>query len=438
MSPQAFLHGLRLALVRIGAGILALTAVAEVLLVVANLGRPFIERQPLGTLVPLALACVAAVIASATALALMWRGADRPSARALAWFLGFLALFWASVFLLVFVDDEAAGIPPALAAIRAATPHAINVALWLMPVAFLRFSLLFPRPLTRADLDSAPDHGRTGGADRRWKAVPAVRGILGKLLPDRLRAALAHRRVRPLRAFRIFLLDSRPLWATAVFFGVGPVALLALTPVLGPSDAAAEPSLLIELARALFGASFVLLLLVVLPAVVVLAAGNLRLSYALAGPDDRRRIRWVIDGCVVGVASLVANPFIELAVEGLGLNHAFYQAIPTTLLSGGTLVMSLCLAVGVFYHGALEPTLVVRRNALYVAVGVLLTFIFAGVESLVSSHLTTQLGLPESTGSFVGGGAVALGFGSLRKRFGRLVERWTAGRPAHATHAWPS
>src|SRR5690606_42017861 len=111
------------------------------------------------------------------------------------------------------------------------------------------------------------------------------------------------------------------------------------------------------------------------------------------------------------------------------VEHRVAKAIPGTILGLGNLAMVICLAVGVFYDGALESSLIVRRSAVYTAFGVLITFVFAGVENIASSLLSARLGLPDGASSFIGGGAAAMVFGALRSTVARL----TRPRPAAAT-----
>ncbi|HEX6939105.1 MAG TPA: hypothetical protein VF158_06805 [Longimicrobiales bacterium] len=416
---------LRIAAFRAGAGAVLLLTVAAIVLGLAGLAGPYAEDRSVRSLVEMALAYAASLTACGIGFAVVWRAAHRPGARALTWFLAFLALFWASVYLAVSFDGDAPGAPAWLASLLKLNGLIIHLTLWLTPAAFLHFSAQFPRPLEPGELRLAP------------AASPAAG-------PARLRSAAAHIArlvLRPIYWLRRRLLSPRRVWVVAIVAGSLPLPLYlaaAATGVESLSVGDGSP-LLVRVAVTAVALLTVFFVLFGAPAAIALSALNLRLSYRLADADDRRRIRWIVDGCVLGVVALLSNAVLQVAFDLMGFDHPVAHALPQMILSVGVLVMVICLAVGVFYDGALDSTLIVRRSAVYTGFGVLLTFIFAGVENLVSSHVSTQLGLPDGASSFVAGGSAALAFGALRKTVHRLSGRVTARdrAPAVASSAAP-
>ena len=99
-----------------------------------------------------------AAIALVLSLALTWRAAEQPAARALALFMAFLALFWGPVLHAFWVGYDSVerslnfgsslGANTVLGGIKLAT-------LVLAVAAFVRFSALFPRSLTEEDFQSS-------------------------------------------------------------------------------------------------------------------------------------------------------------------------------------------------------------------------------------------------------------------------------------------
>ena len=87
------------------------------------------------------------------------------------------------------------------------------------------------------------------------------------------------------------------------------------------------------------------------------------------------------------------------------------------------LIIVISVAIAVFYDGAIDPELVIKKTAVYGALGALLAFLFAGIEGVASSAVTERLGLPASTGAWLASGTVALAFGPLRTRVTKLAER---------------
>lgn len=449
MSRPAVFDGFRLVPFRLGASAVLLVAAGEVFVVLGGLTMPFAERESLGELIEMGLGLATALISCAVGFALVWRAAHRPAARALTWFLGFFALFWSSIYLTSTFDVAGPGIPPLFAVLDDSAGLIIYLMIWLVPAAFLRFSVLFPRALTLEDLASARpanrgagshadadpnvenapvppypvDDGAADGSVRTRRTFHLGRFVLVRV-PGRLRPAaawLARRGLRALNALRRVLLDPRPVWGTALVAGSVPMVLVIVSSVTGFEGIGGDGPLLVQLAAAAFASFVVFSVLVAFPAVIAISALNLRLSYRLADVEGRRRIRWIVDGCVVGVIALFANPALQYIMPLIGLGDALTQTVTSTVFAVGVLAMVICLAVGVFYDGALESALVIRRSAIYTAFGVLITFLFAGVENLVSSHLTARLGLPNVASTFLAGGAAALAFGALRGLVGRLA-----------------
>lgn len=459
MSRPRVPDGLGLVLFRLGASALLLVAAGGVVVVLAGLAMPFAERESLGGLIEMGLGHATALISCAVGFALVWRAAHRPAARALAWFLGFFALFWSSVHLTGMFDDDVPGTPPLLVKLEETAGLIIYLTIWLAPAAFLRFSMLFPRALTPEDLASVRPTAVGGdshaGAEREVESAPvpphavddgAAEGSvrtrrsfhLGRFAPvevaARLRPAaarVARLGFRALNGLRRVLLDPRPVWGIALVAGSVPLVLVILASLTGFEGSSGDGPLLVQLVAAAFALFVVFFVLVAIPAVIAISVLNLRLSYRLADVEDRRRIRWIVDGCVVGVIALFANPALQAIMQLIGLDSALTQTVTSTVFGVGVLAMVICLAVGVFYDGALESALVVRRSAIYSAFGVLLTFVFAGVEGLVSNHLVIRFGLPNGASSFLAGGAAALAFGALRGLVGRVAGgRAALARPA--------
>jgi hypothetical protein len=81
-----------------------------------------------------------------------------------------------------------------------------------------------------------------------------------------------------------------------------------------------------------------------------------------------------------------------------------------------------------FYAGALDPLLAIRRTATAGLVGVAMVFIFAITQQLVHEYLVAMVGLSDRAGGMVTGGIVALSFEPVQRRLHTLVTRWLSGR----------
>lgn len=371
---------------RIAAGALVAGAVVHVATVwsrVLDLAA-VLENNAWMIVAGFALSAATALAACALALLLLWRVPDRPDARALTLFLACLAIFWGSLFR--FLQIEAGGgelsvnlsygggwvSQTALAAFVGAT------------AAFLRFSALFPRPLT-PDRLPPPRWRTTPGRLRRWFLRASV--VWGTAL-----AVLAVQRFLPSLVWR--LTGSPDTTA-----GQLPPALLA-----GVT------------AGILLIGGFAI-------TAVALGARNLLDSYRSAPPEERSRILWVVTGFnlaswmvvgAIGLMLLVGLASIDAVVLGAAIPLAFVLA---------PLVLVVSAAIGILYAGAIDPALALKRSTVYGALGALGVFAFAALESAVSEWLEGRLELPGFVGSVSTGVMVTIALLGLRRAVGGWLGR---------------
>ena len=147
----------RMALVRIVVTLIAVAVVVQSI----SFGFPTIEGNPPDPVQMILngvylLAMGTAVMAFILSLALAWRAVEQPDARALALFMGFLALYWGPLLNIIQLGHTFTPGEP--------NPNSLNfsissdglggisvAALFLSVAAFLRFSALFPRVLKQED-----------------------------------------------------------------------------------------------------------------------------------------------------------------------------------------------------------------------------------------------------------------------------------------------
>lgn len=330
------------------------------------------------------LGTAAAVLAGALALVLALRAPGRRDARALAWFAAFLGMFWAAqpAFLVT-------GWPGRVQLLTFAAVYASYI---LTTAALLRLAACFPAELRPADLTGdAPGSGQPGDAAHAGDGGPTgVRGLALRRMPPEW---LGRR-----------LLDGRAVWGTAAAVALGVPLLIRALPYPSP---VADVGLV---------AAF--LAMVVALGVGVAAVRFMRIGYARASDEARRRTLWALAGfvagvwlvSVVGVISLIGmlglwTPAMEAALDTVALPIA--GLAPVVVMAG--------LYAAVFGSGALDPALALRRTTAYGALSVLLTFTFAALENAGSALLVDRLGWSPATVGWLAGGAIALLFGGLRR-----------------------
>ncbi|MFC1790875.1 hypothetical protein ACFL0I_00190 [Gemmatimonadota bacterium] len=151
--------------------------------------------------------------------------------------------------------------------------------------------------------------------------------------------------------------------------------------------------------------------------------------YRAADADGRRRVLWLAQGLVafavmaglqVALVVLVQTTPLRIPLPG----WEYWLRLAALFAALGF------IAVAVFYRGALDPALVLRRTALYGIGGVVLVFAFTAIEDLTAGWLADRLGLGENAGSWFAGGVVALLLGPIHAALGRVTR--TKGEGSHS------
>ena len=281
----------------------------------------------------------------------------------------------------------------------------------------IRFAAFFPRRLTGADVDA-------------YVAAAETRRVSSRFLPARLAAALERRRVakrsaaRDARsATRMLRLAQHPL--------LPPMLSLLTAAAVGYGASSGGPDGTGEFGAAF--ATFQMLLMGAAIAVYVL----LRLGQASADPPSRAHFEWIFGGASIAwimVVVLGGGAFVlGMFFGGIGY-YVYLVGLIVVLPTLAILSLIAGIAMAVFYTGAIDPGLVVKRTYLYSLVGILLTIAFVAIEGAVSSTLLSRVGLPGGTSAVIAGSVIALMFGPMRTllegRTTRLVDR-VLGAPAH-------
>lgn len=168
---------------------------------------------------------------------------------------------------------------------------------------------------------------------------------------------------------------------------------------------------------------------------IVVALGGafqgLQYHHREAIADDRARIEW-IHGALVAAALVVAAipplwwailivllPSIEPSASfsaGMVFFGPGFVAIELLLLA---FVGSLALSV--FYRGAVDPRLAMRRISVFGLMGLVVAVLFVVLERAVAMKIAAWLSLPAESGALIAAGVVAGTLGPLRHRAERTL-----------------
>jgi len=224
----------------------------------------------------------------------------------------------------------------------------------------IRFTQLFPRPLSPADVqDLGP----------AWLGRP-VGVILGALL------------------------DPRIFWAFAVTFETA----FRLIPIPGPWA-------LIHL-------------------LIWLTLGTLFLyaSYVRGSEEDRRRIFWILEGVAVFLVVQVLHIGLW-AVSSTGLLEVDLPLWANWLRAVSAWLTLGCFVMAVFYAGAFDSGMVLRRTTVLGISAGLAVLIFVTLESLLEELVAEAFGVQSRVGGILGGVAAAVAFQPLALRIDRVIGR---------------
>ncbi len=359
----------RMRAVRVGIGVLAVAVLVHVAVLVpriAPLARSLPERlRPAVWAVVLTL--VTAVAACVLALVLLWRAADRPGVPVLAAFLCFLAGFWGSLLRFLSVKVEADNVSASLS-FGGLTGFLATTALLASVAAFVHLSSTFPRRVTAADLGAA---GRLS-----W-----------------------------LRRLRVALLRPGVLWPA--------VALLVLVQVVlgrvagrfesgSPAPASLPPTAVVYVAVAIVTIGILPLL------GIALGIRNLRAGYRLATAAERRPVLWLTAGYTTAGWMVLAPIGLLLLIVLLHVDPPdLLGLLWAVLLVAAPTVVVLTTAMAVFFAGAFDPGLILRRSTIWGVAGAVGLLLFAGLENALSDWVESRLALPGVLGALAAGGLAA-------------------------------
>ena len=182
-----------------------------------------------------------------------------------------------------------------------------------------------------------------------------------------------------------------------------------------------------------------LVIAVIIVGFLLFAIKFLRIGYEVGDATDRQRVLWIVEGVavaaaiqlLVGAVTLVWSGAIPPHVIEYGRRIANSLNLPVILVS---------LGVAVFYHGALEPSLIIRRTFIYSVVFIITVFVFEGFENSMTAIFSEQLGeeTPTWLTGLIAAGSVALALGPIRHRCDAIVARYFPAPSSGAAEAEPT
>ena len=313
------------------------------------------------------------------ALFFSWKLPQRTDARvaalAMAFFAPFLSLFVVPSGSLTFVHRATFSISYACAL-----------------VLFLRFTMVFPRTLSLADLAALGGGG----------AQPSRRQRLGQVIRSAQGFTLSH--------------PALLWWLGALLVGLTYVTTSAAFPYfLGD----------IILSHPLAWVAFLLWF----PfhfAVSALAVSFLWTGYRLANAEERSKTLWIVLGVSFGVAwfGFVMSLLYAALLTDIQILWTIVNPMANVLFSVMWFSILAGFAMAIFSSGAFDVRPLIDKTALYGLLGIVLLFLFGGVEVALGDFVLAWAGAPTGASTWIAGGTVAIVFGPLRTTFKKRVDHW--------------
>jgi hypothetical protein len=338
---------------------------------------------------------LAAMAGSVLALILVTRSWQGHGARSLALFLAAVSVLWGSILRFIDIVVSGSDLQVQLQASNTLEIFVLATSVIVASASFLRFSALFPAPLSAAALPPA-------------------------------------RRFERLRRVRVALLQARPVWLVAVIavciaVGYGPVADRLLT-LIASGEIAAESVLPTDAAMRriwIAGMAIVAFLTLFLIPVTAMFIGmrNLLAGYRVAQAEERRRLLWLVAGTSIAgwmiLVPLLGVPIVALTPFSLD----WLPFVAGLLWVFAPAVLVGAVGVAIFYSGAVDPALVLKRSTIYGILGAAAFVLFTALESVLSNLFEATLGLPGLAGSILAG-CIAAGFMvPVRAQLARMSQR---------------
>jgi len=165
-----------------------------------------------------------------------------------------------------------------------------------------------------------------------------------------------------------------------------------------------------------------------------LAALYLWAGYRLGSPEERRRSFWIMEGVLVFLAMEGLWAAIAVTARVVALPFRMDPFTSWLTIFEGWAALT-CFAIAIFFYGAFDSALVLRRTAILSVTSGLGLLLFIGVEETLGQGLATLLGLNSGAGAIVAGVVAAVAFRPVSERLDRVLTRRSVERLASTSDA---
>lgn len=167
------------------------------------------------------------------------------------------------------------------------------------------------------------------------------------------------------------------------------------------------------------------IIILVITLLVVMGLEKIKVVYFMLDDQARKKVSWIYLGLLY-TTLILATSFISgllfilfgiYETGGFFLQLVFALAAPLFWL-----VIIIALFFSIFYHGSIDPRMVIKKSSVFGFIGLVLTTLFVALEGTLQSHAILQFGLHDQTGAIITGTMAAVLFGPVRNKVEDKVE----------------
>jgi hypothetical protein len=146
-----------------------------------------------------------------------------------------------------------------------------------------------------------------------------------------------------------------------------------------------------------------------------LASFYLAAGLKLGGPEERRRVFWILEGVLIYLVleGLWTAVLVTRNVLDLSFGMAGFTQWLLVVEGLGALV---CFAVAIFFYGAFDSGLVVRRTIVVSLLSGLALVVVVVLEELLAGFVARTTGIDAGVGAVLGGVLAGIAFRPLSAR----------------------
>jgi hypothetical protein len=152
-----------------------------------------------------------------------------------------------------------------------------------------------------------------------------------------------------------------------------------------------------------------------------LASYYLAAGLKLGGPEERRRGFWILEGVLIYLVLEGIWTAVLVARNTLGLSFGM-SLFTQWLMAIEGLAALACFAIAIFFYGAFDSGLVVRRTIVVSVLSGVALLLIVTLEEILAGFVSQTTGIDAGVGAVLGGVVAALAFRPISTRLDAFLK----------------